>query len=100
MKINQNYNDPRAQGLDKAQEAAAAQQTRSAKSTSAAASGGEDQVNLSHLAGALQEALDSSPERATEIEKLAADYAAGRLEADSAETARALVNDALRPKDL
>jgi anti-sigma28 factor (negative regulator of flagellin synthesis) len=99
MKINQNYNDPRAQGLDKAQETAAAQQARNARNAGGAGGAGEDQISLSHLAGALQEALESSPERVAEIEKLAADYAAGRLEVDSAEAARAIVEDALRPKD-
>ncbi len=58
---------------------------------------GEDQVQLSSLAGSLRElsAVDD-PERAGRVEKLAGEYQAGRYSVDSATLSREIVDDALK----
>jgi anti-sigma28 factor (negative regulator of flagellin synthesis) len=56
----------------------------------------EDQVQLSGLAGNLQELTADSPEREAMVERLAAEYRDGRYKADPAETSRAIVSDAVK----
>lgn len=53
-----------------------------------------DQVQLSGLGRELARLAKADPEREGRIDKLAADYEAGRLKIDSAEVAKKLVEDA------
>ena len=58
--------------------------------------GGEDQADVSRLAGALAGAVDgTAPERAARIEQLRLEVRSGRYDADAQATARGLVSDAL-----
>jgi len=57
---------------------------------------GEDQVQLSNLAGSLQELAMDSPERAGQVEKLAKEYQEGRYSVDSAELSRKIVDDTMQ----
>jgi hypothetical protein len=58
--------------------------------------GGEDQADVSRLAGALTDAISgAAPERAARIERLRLDVQSGRYEPDAQATARGLVADAL-----
>jgi anti-sigma28 factor (negative regulator of flagellin synthesis) len=98
MKINNGYQDSRstpAQDAAKAQEVAAAAQARTAKAEGANKSSPSDEVSLSSLASALQEALADSPERSANIDRLAGEYAAGTYKPDANATARGVIADSL-----
>jgi flagellar biosynthesis anti-sigma factor FlgM len=99
MKINNGYQDSRAQSAQdaaKTQEAAAAAQARAAKGGAGVGkSGSGDEVNLSSLASALQDALTDSPERSAYIDQLAAEFAAGAYKPDAAATASGIIDDSL-----
>lgn len=56
----------------------------------------EDRVQLSGLAGSLQELSADSPEREAMVDRLAAEYAQGRYKSDPAETSRAIVSDTIK----
>jgi hypothetical protein len=56
----------------------------------------EDRVQLSDLAGSLQELGADSPEREAMVERLAAEYAEGRYKPDPVETSRAIVSDTIK----
>jgi anti-sigma28 factor (negative regulator of flagellin synthesis) len=56
-----------------------------------------DQVQLSNLSGRLLEMLRAdSADRTARIERLAADYKAGRYQADPVEVSRGIIGDAMR----
>ncbi len=56
-----------------------------------------DQVQLSNLSGRLLDMVRAdSADRTARIERLAADYRAGRYEADPVEVSRGIIGDAMR----
>lgn len=102
MRINNGYNDPRAnqaQSADKTQETAATGQAKAARA-GAGVSGAGDEVNLSNLASVLQSALSDSPARSAYLEKLSADFANQSFQPDSQATARGIIDDATERKKL
>ena len=100
MKINDsNINGLTSSGVGKAQEADAASRSRG-KGVGPADSS-TDRVELSNLSASLRAEDGESPERAAFIEKLAADYEAGRYNPDAKEVSKKIIADALRepPKE-
>ena len=99
MKINNGYQDSRAasaQDTAKTQETAAATQARAARAGAGPGkAGGNDEVNLSPLASALQGALSDSPERSAFLERLASEFSAGAYNPDPHATASGIVSDTL-----
>jgi hypothetical protein len=96
MKINHGYPDPQANSALETGAASRAQEL--AKSRGASETGGAgrtDEVNLSSLASALQDALTESPEREAYLEKLSAAFAEGSYQPDIAGTVKGIVDDAI-----
>lgn len=97
MKINNAYQDSNiggTQGADRAQETAAAGGTRTARAAGQVSSK-DDEVSLSSLASVLQSATAETPERAAYLEKLSADFEAGKAGGDPEAIARAILDDEL-----
>jgi hypothetical protein len=100
MKINDsNINGLASSGIGKAQEADAASRGRG-KNVSGSDSA-PDRVELSNLSASLRAEDSESPERAALVDKLAADYAAGRYNPDPLEVSKKIIADALHepPKE-
>ncbi len=55
-----------------------------------------DQVSLSNLSGRLLELLADPPGRQAHVERLAADYKAGRYQPDAMAVSQGIIGDALR----
>jgi hypothetical protein len=82
--------------LDKLREAEAVKPGELKQGGVAQAGLDSDRVQLSELSGRLLESLKmESPERAVRLEKLGADYRAGRYQADALETSRRIIEDAI-----
>lgn len=97
MKVNEtSLNQAAASQLQKAREA------ESAKPGAKPASGAQpqqeqDRVHLSDLSARLVEMLGTeSPDRVARVDKLAADFKAGRYQPNSQATSRGIINDAIR----
>jgi hypothetical protein len=94
MKINDsNINGLASSGIGKTQETDAASKSRGKGVGGADRS--SDRVELSNLSASLRAEDAESPERAALIEKLSADYDAGRYNPDPIEVSKKIVADAL-----
>lgn len=94
MKINDsNINGLASPGIGKAQEADAASRGRGKNVNGSDST--SDRVELSNLSASIRAEDAESPERAAHIEKLAADYEAGRYNPDPLEVSKKIVADAL-----
>lgn len=60
----------------------------------------EDRVQLSNLAGTLQELSVDSPEREALVEHLTAEYREGRYQPDPRETSSALITETLKQSEI
>jgi anti-sigma28 factor (negative regulator of flagellin synthesis) len=60
----------------------------------------EDRVQLSNLAGTLQELSVDSPEREALVEHLTAEYREGRYQPDPRETSSALITETLKQNEI
>ncbi len=100
MKVHDSsLNQAAASQLGKAQQGEAAQGAGAKKPGDAqgGAGGGADQVQLSDLSARLVKVMETaSAERAGRIERLAAEFRAGRYQADAREVSRRIVDDALQ----
>jgi anti-sigma28 factor (negative regulator of flagellin synthesis) len=65
-----------------------------------AGAAGEDQVNLSDLAGCLRSLSSGTPERAAYLEKLSGEVEAGRYTVDALALSRKIIDDALQGNDI
>lgn len=100
MKVN----DPNTAGISSAglgqtqrlDEAAAKRQVE----TSRTSANYEDRVQLSSLAGTLQELSVDSPEREALVEQLGAEYQEGRYQPDPRETSSALITESLKQNEI
>src|SRR5258708_27683106 len=100
MRINNPYNDPRAnqaQPAEKTQETAAPGLSKAARA-GAVDTGGDDEVNLSNLASVLQGALSDSPARTAQLEKLSLDVAHRSYQPNNQAAAHGLIDDAIERK--
>ncbi|MBI2690277.1 MAG: flagellar biosynthesis anti-sigma factor FlgM [Acidobacteria bacterium] len=98
MKINHGYQDSRAasaQDSSKAQETTATPARAARGGAGAGKTAGNDEVNLSSLASALQGALADSPDRAARLDRLAGEYAAGTYNPDPESIAGGIISDSL-----
>jgi flagellar biosynthesis anti-sigma factor FlgM len=75
--------------------ARAADRGTAGKSPGAAGGGGDDEVQLSGLAGSLDRLRSDSAQRVAEVEQLTKVVAAGQYSPDPAAIARGLVDEAL-----
>ena len=70
--------------------------SQAARKAAAGQSAQTDQVEISSFSTKVMQAASAdSPERTAKVEKLAAEYKAGRYQPDSAATSRGIVNDAM-----
>ena len=100
MKVN----DPNTAGIGSAglgqtqrlDEVAAKRQAETARTQA----NNEDRVQLSNLAGTLQELSAESPEREALVEQLAAEYREGRYKPDPRETSSALITETLKQNEI
>ena len=100
MKVN----DPNTAGISSSalgqtqrlDEAAAKRQAETARTQG----GAEDRVQLSNLAGTLQELSAEAPEREALVEQLAAEYREGRYQPDPRETSSALITETLKQNEI
>jgi hypothetical protein len=89
-------NQTAASQIDKLREAEALTPGEPKKGGVAQPGQDSDRVQLSELSGRLLESLNAeSPQLAARLEKLAADYSAGRYQPNSLETSRRIVDDAI-----
>jgi len=71
-------------------------QSSSGRKGSAPAGGAQgDRVQISDLAQAIRNLTTESDERAAHLDRLSADYAAGRYKVDAGELSRKLIEDAV-----
>jgi anti-sigma28 factor (negative regulator of flagellin synthesis) len=97
-------NDPNTAGISSSglgqtqrlDETAARRQVESARTQA----NHEDRVQLSSLAGTLQELSVDSPEREELVEQLAAEYREGRYRPDPRETSSALITETLKQNEI
>lgn len=92
-----NLNGAGSAQLGRAQEAEALNRGGRSRAGAAGSEPG-DRVQLSSLAGALSSEGVDSPERKAMIEKLSADFQAGRYRPDAAEVSRRMVEEAIRER--
>jgi anti-sigma28 factor (negative regulator of flagellin synthesis) len=100
MKVN----DPNTAGISSSglgqtqrlDEAAARRQVESARNQA----NHEDRVQLSNLAGTLQELSVDSPEREILVEQLAGEYREGRYRPDPREISSALITETLKQNEI
>jgi flagellar biosynthesis anti-sigma factor FlgM len=97
MKVNESsLNQAAASQLQKAREAEAAKPGVKPGSGSQPQQE-SDRVHLSDLSGRLVQMLSTdAPDRVARVEKLAAEFQAGRYQPDAKATSRGIINDALR----
>lgn len=97
MKVHESsLNQAAASQIDKLREAEAITPGELKKGGVAQPGQDSDRVQLSELSGRLLESLNAeSPQLAARLEKLAADYSAGRYQPNSLETSRRIVDDAV-----
>jgi len=97
MKINDLYTSSQAAATyqSQTQKTEASQGAVAGKVTGNKGSGGSDEVNLSSLANVLQDAITETPEKAAYLEKLAAQYAAGKYQPDAGAVAKSLIGETL-----
>jgi anti-sigma28 factor (negative regulator of flagellin synthesis) len=100
MKVN----DPNTAGItssglgqtQRLDEAAAKRQVETARTQG----NNEDRVQLSSLAGTLQELSVDSPEREALVEQLEGEYREGRYQPDPRETSSALITETLKQNEI
>jgi anti-sigma28 factor (negative regulator of flagellin synthesis) len=100
MKVN----DPNTAGISSSglgqtqrlDEVAAKRQAEAARTQA----NSEDRVQLSNLAGTLQELSVDAPEREALVEHLAAEYRDGRYQPDPRETSSALISETLKQNEI
>ena len=97
MKINDlNLTGATAAEAGRAQEAQRAERGDSARSPAGQGTGWGDRVELSDALGQLSKAIGADASRRTAmVDRLAADYQAGRYVPDSVATSRGMVSEAL-----
>jgi anti-sigma28 factor (negative regulator of flagellin synthesis) len=97
MKVNEtSLNQAAASQLGKAREAEAAKAGGAKPASGPQPREESDRVHLSDLTGRLVQMLSTdSPDRVARVDKLAADFKAGRYQPDSQATSRGIINDAM-----
>lgn len=97
MKVNESsLNQAAASQLGKAREAEAVKPGGAKPVSGPQPQQESDRVHLSDLTGRLVQMLSTdSPDRVARVDKLAADFKAGRYQPDSQATSRGIINDAM-----
>lgn len=98
MKVNESsLNQAAASQLQKAREAEAVKPGGPKQGSATQPRQESDRVHLSDLSGRLVQMLSTdSPDHVARVDKLAADFKAGRYQPDAQATSRGIVKDAMR----